>query len=569
MNRNVVLGIGAAWVVAVLLTAVWVVFARGKGAPMMQVLLVGVLPLLVALLISNRLAPLARATGPSTKGKAQPPSAREARGVGRAVPRRGGGRLTLLRGRRAAEPDDQAQERPPAPAVATALAVAPGPGAGAPAAEAQPAPPRSPVPPVAPGAARLSNPPPDPREPLAGQDAVARIRAMQREVEELRSRLEGELSNLGTLRGTVGPEAGSRTRVFDELRQFLVNAKAQKELLVEEAEKVRRTVLEAFESARGMLEEVDAIVQAAKGEMAQVEAVERYLGGGAELAPPREAGALRPAAPPEPLQGVTKTDVAAAAGRLAVSATGAGEEAKTPGAAPGGLEEERTRVEVSGRQGRVQETGRAGAGTEREVPAAEPSTGLVGQPGAARREPAQMEAEESLESALQKALGGTLREEPSEAPAATGTRRSEPPPQRESSTLERELSAALGSWTGLDQGAAAKEVAAPARGDGVSLTERPQPSATDDGSPLMGTFYITVKPLVGGAAYGRFWTLLEKVVGVGKVVDSAPLRDQRALRLTVDLGHEQVTMGQLTSGVPGVEFRRVDEQNLEVTISER
>jgi hypothetical protein len=87
-------------------------------------------------------------------------------------------------------------------------------------------------------------------------------------------------------------------------------------------------------------------------------------------------------------------------------------------------------------------------------------------------------------------------------------------------------------------------------------------------TPYSGTFFIMVKPLLGGAAFGKFWTALEKVLGVGKVVGSTPLRDKSALRLTVDMGNDQVMVSQLVGGIPDAEFHRVDEKNLEVTLSD-
>lgn len=417
--------------------------------------------------------------------------------------------------------------------------------------------------------AHLSNPSPAAREAATGQEAVVRIRAMQREVDELRLRLEEELGRVGVVREGVGPG----TPVVAEMRRLLLDSRAQKERLVEDAAKVRDGVRKTFESARGLLEEVDAILHAARGELAQVEALERYLGGGAQTAPARQP-VQQPATRAEPRIAATDGDQASMAGRREPTADAA-TAAASGSAASARRESDGRSDQTPARPAAAQTVEPAGTRRQREASPAEPPARPPVQRPAPPSRPEQQETEQSLESALEKALGGAFRDKTPEAPSSTAARRGEPSPRRElpprepsaaANGLEQELSAALGNWADWDKGATAAEADARQGGDGAS--QAPRLSARELGSPYTGTFYITVRPLLGGTAFGRFWTSLEKVLGVGKVIDSSPLRDRSALRLTVEMGKDQVTVSQLVSGIPDAEFHRVDDKNLEVNLSE-
>lgn len=112
MNGTVVIGLGLLWAVAIALGALWFWYAQGRGAQMLQVLLVAVLPLLIALLVSNRLVPLARAKSPVAGGKAQPRQLKPASAPGRPKSSRAQGGFAFL-GRKRAAPAKESGKRSP------------------------------------------------------------------------------------------------------------------------------------------------------------------------------------------------------------------------------------------------------------------------------------------------------------------------------------------------------------------------------------------------------------------------------------------------------------------------
>lgn len=622
MNRSILYGLVATWLAALALAAGWIVFARGRDAQTMQVLLVAFLPLMVALLVSNRLLPLLKAPQQGAKkpdatgGKA----VRGKRGPGRkaAAQRQGLFGLSLFH-RRATE-----RQSAPSPSANAASPQATG-TAGqqastvpqqrvpvasattAPQAALAPVPAAQPLPPVGTPAVHFA-PSFQLRETPVGADAAERIRAMQREVERLHVRLEEELGRIGTIRESSGSALASRSTMLSEVRAFLQNSKEQNNRLLQEAGSARHGIVQALESVQRMLGELDAITAAIRGELAQAEAFERFVEGqpvpsdlparhvipaGPEPATPPPPANLpsaedaRPAAPsvrPEPPPAPPAQPRAV----LPVEATQQG----APSAASRGTRESRPEPSVEellrGITFDREESGPAPKPGARPAPPSETPEGRparpappqpAGRPQAAgpKEEPAQGE---SLERALERAFGSSLGQpegpaRPSEA-RTPPTVRPQPSPPRPSSPpqrgVEEELADVLGNLQGWSAEPTSQQEHPHQVGDGGSSDGNGAATVTVGAeafsTPYTGTFFIMVKPLLGGTAFGKFWTALEKVLGVGRVVGSTPLRDKSALRLTVDMGEDQVMVSQLVSGIPDAEFHRIDEKNLEITLSD-
>lgn len=608
MNRSILYGLVATWLVALALAAGWIVFARGKGAQTM--LLVAILPLMVALLVSNRFLPLLK---PSQQGVKKP----DATGGKAVLGKRGPGRKAAAQQQRLFGLPlfhRKATERQPAPSPNANPASQPtagqSPGAAQPAtqalrrpptaplppiAHANPAPvPADPLPPVAPPAVQFA-PSFQPRETPVGADAAERIRAMQREVERLHVRLEEELGRIGAIKESSGPALTSRSTMMNEVRAFLQSSKEQNNRLLQEAVSTRHGIVQALESVQKMLGELDAITAAIRGELAHAEAFERFVEGqpGTPDAPASHVLTAKrePATPPPPANLPSAEDARPATANvepepppappaqpkivaLPVETT----QQNAPSAAS--LETRESRPEPS-----VEELLR-GITFDRDEPGPVPKPGArpappqpAGRPQAAgaKEEPAQGE---SLERALERAFGNSLGQpegptRPSEV-RTPPTVRPQPSPPRPSSPpqrgVEEELADVLGNLQGWSTETASPhehprqvEDGGSSDGNGAATVKF---GAEALNTPYTGTFFILVKPLQGGSAFGKFWTALEKVLGVGKVVGSTPLRDKSALRLTVDMGSDQVMMSQLVGGIPDAEFHRIDEKNLEITLSD-
>ena len=580
MNRSILYGLVATWLVALALAAGWIVFALGKGAQTVQTLIVAILPLLVALLVSKRLLPLLQAPQKGVKKpeaavrkavRGQPEPGRKA-----AAQRQGLFGFSLFHRkateRRAAPPSPSADAASPQ-AVGTLgqqastvpQRVAAASGATAPQVATAPVT-AALLPPVTTPAVQLA---PSylsagqPRETPVGADAAERIHAMQREVELLHVRLENELGGL----------------------------------------------VKAFESLQKMLGELDAVTAAIRGGLAQAEVFERFVEGLREpadspathalivkrepaatppavrLSPTEDArpaaASVRPEPPPAP---AAQPKIVATPVEMTPQNTPSAASQGVRGPAPEQSVEELLRgirfdADEPGADPRVAARPTPPSETPERLPArpAPPQPAGRSQAAGANQQQAQGE---SLESALERAFGNSL--EQSQGPARPSEVRTPPmvspqpslprPASRPPRGVEEELADVLGNLEGWNAGATVQqEPGLQARNGGSGESNGAATvkfGAEAMNTPYTGTFFIMVKPLLGGTAFGKFWTALEKVLGVGKVVGSTPLRDKSALRLTVDMGKDQVMVSQLVNGIQDAEFHRIDDKNLEITLSD-
>jgi hypothetical protein len=77
---------------------------------------------------------------------------------------------------------------------------------------------------------------------------------------------------------------------------------------------------------------------------------------------------------------------------------------------------------------------------------------------------------------------------------------------------------------------------------------------------------MVVTPMPDMARLGRFWTALEQVVGFGKVVATQPSANGAELEFTLDVGKDKVSLAQLISGMPGMEFQPVGPDRVAVRL---
>ena len=65
-----------------------------------------------------------------------------------------------------------------------------------------------------------------------------------------------------------------------------------------------------------------------------------------------------------------------------------------------------------------------------------------------------------------------------------------------------------------------------------------------------GVLNVAVKPLLGSGSLGRFWTALEKAVGLGNILATSPLPDRSGIDFTVDVGRDKVSLDQIVGSLP-------------------
>ena len=153
------------------------------------------------------------------------------------------------------------------------------------------------------------------------------------------------------------------------------------------------------------------------------------------------------------------------------------------------------------------------------------------------------------------------------------------PPQADASFSEREVGelqralADFGSPDVTEQVKPAQEQPAPqpeptvaSQEQTLAQSEQPAPQPQPAASPVeySGEFSIVVTPRPDKSGIERMWTVLEGVVGVGKVVASQPLRDGSGLEFTLDLGKERLSTTQLTTAIPGSAVEPLEPDKLKL-----
>ena len=291
--------------------------------------------------------------------------------------------------------------------------------------------------------------------------AVAQhILAMPAEVDRLQLRLKQEFARISPLDESSAIQQQKPGPMLREVQTFLQRTIDESRGPLEVAINVKQAIETALESVHGMLDEVDAVCAALRGEIEQVEALRQFVD-------------------------VLDHGAAAAAEN--------GHEAAAP-------------------QG---------------------------------HQPTESESEEAEEQAPR----GTGRETEYQPPAEL-----EPVAHlMESPAFMTSESAGHGYHQAQDD-------------SGVTEAAELDPEAHD--LSYTGTFYITVKPLLGEEPFGKVWASLERVVGEGRLVASEPLVDRSGVRVTVDIGEEALTLPQLQTGIPQGKWHPIDHQNAEIIVPE-
>ncbi|MBI4299281.1 MAG: hypothetical protein HY666_05945 [Chloroflexi bacterium] len=88
------------------------------------------------------------------------------------------------------------------------------------------------------------------------------------------------------------------------------------------------------------------------------------------------------------------------------------------------------------------------------------------------------------------------------------------------------------------------------------------PSAT-----YSGRLSIVFTPMPYRSALERLWTVLEELVGIGKIVASQPLKDGSGIEFTMDLGKNELAIDKLLSKFPGGLVEKADKGELTVSLS--
>lgn len=86
------------------------------------------------------------------------------------------------------------------------------------------------------------------------------------------------------------------------------------------------------------------------------------------------------------------------------------------------------------------------------------------------------------------------------------------------------------------------------------------------GGPFTGQFHVAVKPLLGSGSLGRFWTALEKAVGLGNILATAPLADRSGIEFTVDVGRDKVALDEIVGSLPQADVTVEARDRVAVTL---